>query len=106
MHNLDSVKAAIRDVQAAWPTCHIGTSIYNGSIRKRGPFLQGSLQQLRDSVDGSMCVLANSFAFYVFAQEIMRAYESHGQGGTLLVTGATSSLRGAENFPIFGAASA
>ena len=106
MHKPESIEKAVCDIHAAWPACHIGTAVYNGSVRKRGPFLESSTEQLRDSVDGSMCVLADSYAFYTFAHHILRAMENHGQGGSLLVTGASSSMRGRMHFPLFGAASA
>lgn len=35
----ESIKSAIKDIQAAWPDRHIGTGIFNFSVRKRGPFL-------------------------------------------------------------------
>ena len=105
MHKLESIDAAVRDIQAAWPSCHIGTAVYNGSVRKRGPFLESKMDQLRESVDGSMYVSADSYAFYTFAQQVLRAMESHGQGGSLLVTGASASIRGRMHFPLFGAAS-
>ncbi|WFD35973.1 hypothetical protein MCUN1_002844 [Malassezia cuniculi] len=98
MHNLESISTAFRDIQAAWPEQFIGTAVYNGSVRIRGPFLKSTMQQLQESIDGSI------YAFYTFAQHALRAMETHGQGGSLLVTGASASLRGRVGFPLFGAA--
>ena len=51
----DTITKAIEDILQAWPERRLGTCAYNGSIRKRGPLLEGSMKQLQDSVDASMC---------------------------------------------------
>ncbi|WFC93682.1 hypothetical protein MBRA1_000304 [Malassezia brasiliensis] len=67
-------------------------------IRERGEFLQLNDRQLKDSIDASV------FAFFTFAQLALGKMVEHNQGGTLLVTGATSSIRGREGFVPFAAA--
>ncbi|WFD02815.1 hypothetical protein MOBT1_001500 [Malassezia obtusa] len=94
-----TIHQAIADIQAAWPDRLIGTCAYNGSIRKRGEFLRLHMDQLKESIDASV------FAFFTFAQLTLSKMIEHNQGGTLLVTGATSSVRGREGFVPFAAAS-
>ncbi|WFD37767.1 uncharacterized protein MJAP1_000714 [Malassezia japonica] len=89
-----TIHQSIADIQATWPDRFIGTCAYNGSIRKRGEFLKVTMEQLKDSIEASV------FAFFTFAQLTLRKMEEHGQGGSLLVTGATSSIRGREGFSI------
>ena len=102
-----TIHQAIADIQAAWPDRLIGTCAYNGSIRKRGEFLRLHMDQLKESIDASVCVpcCSLSFAFFTFAQLTLSKMIEHNQGGTLLVTGATSSVRGREGFVPFAAAS-
>lgn len=50
----DTIHTAIAEIQAAWPDRLIGTCAYNGSIRKRGDFLQLNYLQLKDSIDASV----------------------------------------------------
>ncbi|PWZ02451.1 NAD(P)-binding protein [Testicularia cyperi] len=93
----DAIVRAVQQIRAHWPNKLIGTACYNASVRKRGPFLEQRRDQLRDGVQGSI------FAGFTFAQEIIRAIDAHGNGGSLLVTGATSSTRGREGFAGFAA---
>ncbi|WFD31278.1 hypothetical protein MSPP1_002312 [Malassezia sp. CBS 17886] len=93
----DTIHKAVHDIQAAWPEMLIGTCAYNGSIRKRGPFLGVTMKQMQDSVDASI------LSFFTFAQLTLRAMTQHGLGGSLLVTGATSSTRGGSGFVPFAA---
>ncbi|KOS13887.1 short-chain dehydrogenase reductase sdr [Malassezia pachydermatis] len=97
VQDIESIKIAFRDIQATWPDKLIGTCLYNASIRKRGPFLDIPVSKLKDSVE------ANIIAPYVFAQESLRAMNKHRQGGTIIFTGATSSVRGAAGFAPFAA---
>ncbi len=94
-----SIAQAIEDVAAFWPGKKIGTACYNASIRKRGPFLEQRLEQVKDGVQGSI------LGGFTFAQATLRKMVEHGEGGTLIVTGATSSTRGREGFAGFAASS-
>ncbi|WFD07966.1 hypothetical protein MVES1_003335 [Malassezia vespertilionis] len=93
-----TIHGAMQAIQNAWPKRYIGTCAYNGSIRKRGPFLDIPFHKIEESVAASI------FAFFTFAQLTLRAMDKHGMGGSLLVTGASSSTRGAEGFAPFAAA--
>lgn len=92
-----AITKAIQEVADFWPTKKIGTACYNASIRKRGPFLEQRLDQIQEGVQGSI------LAGFTFAQAVLRKMESHGEGGNLIVTGATSSTRGREGFAGFAA---
>ncbi|KAN0060388.1 hypothetical protein ACQY0O_007717 [Thecaphora frezii] len=93
-----SIHSALEQVQRRWPDRKIGTAAYNASIRIRAPFLELDHDKLQRSIDGS---ITGGFAF---AQCILKAMEKHGQGGSLIFTGATSSVRGREGFATFAAA--
>ncbi|UZJ52447.1 hypothetical protein CBS101457_001767 [Exobasidium rhododendri] len=94
----DSIREAISSIQKAWPDKKMGTAIYNASVRKRGPFLDQRPEQIKEVVQASV------FAGITFMQTIIRAMSSKGnQGGTIIVTGATSSTRGREGFAAFAA---
>lgn len=58
----DTIYQAFADIQATWPDRLIGTCAYNGSIRKRGEFLQLNQRQLKDSIDASVYVSYGSTA--------------------------------------------
>lgn len=58
----ETIHRAIADIQATWPDRLIGTCAYNGSIRKRGEFLQLNQRQLKDSIDASVYVAYGSTA--------------------------------------------
>lgn len=94
-----SIADAVQQVCDRWPGKKIGTACYNFSIRKRGPFLEQRFEQIREGVQGSI------LAGFTFAQAVIRKMEMHGEGGNLIVTGATSSTRGREGFAGFGASS-
>ncbi|CDU24805.1 uncharacterized protein SPSC_04638 [Sporisorium scitamineum] len=93
----ESIIRAIQNVCEYWPEKKLGTACYNASIRKRGPFLQQRLERVQEGVQGSI------LAGFTFAQAALRKMEEHGQGGNLIVTGATSSTRGREGFAGFAA---
>lgn len=95
----DSITTAIQQICDFWPGKKLGTACYNASIRKRGPFLEQRLDQIKDGVQGSI------LGGFTFAQASLRMIEKHGQGGNLIVTGATSSTRGREGFAGFAASS-
>ncbi|SPO27809.1 uncharacterized protein UTRI_04952 [Ustilago trichophora] len=92
-----SITQAVQEVCDRWPGKKIGTACYNFSIRKRGPFLEQRFEQVRDGVQGSI------LAGFTFAQAVLGKMEAHGEGGNLIVTGATSSTRGREGFAGFAA---
>lgn len=93
----DSITTTIQQVCDYWPDKNLGTACYNASIRKRGPFLEQRLDQVKDGVQGSI------LAGFTFAQATLRKFEQHGHGANLIVTGATSSTRGREGFAGFAA---
>ena len=95
----DSIIRAVQQICEHWPDKKIGTACYNFSIRKRGPFLQQRFDQVKEGVQGSI------LAGFTFAQAVLNKMEAHGEGGNLLVTGATSSTRGREGFAGFAASS-
>lgn len=95
----DSITTTIQQVCDYWPDKNLGTACYNASIRKRGPFLEQRLDQVKDGVQGSI------LAGFTFAQATLRKFEQHGHGANLIVTGATSSTRGREGFAGFAASS-
>lgn len=95
----DSITDAVRQICEYWPHKKLGTACYNASIRKRGPFLQQRLDQIKQGVQGSI------LGGFTFAQAVLSKIEEHGQGGSLIVTGATSSTRGREGFAGFAASS-
>lgn len=97
--NNDSIASAIKEVAEHWKGKKIGTACYNASIRKRGPFLEQRLDQIKEGVQGSI------LGGFSFAQAVLREMEQGGEGGSLLVTGATSSTRGREGFAGFAASS-
>ncbi|SPO47396.1 uncharacterized protein PSANT_05084 [Moesziomyces antarcticus] len=92
-----SIRQTIDEICAFWPGKKVGTACYNASIRKRGPFLEQRLEQIQEGVQGSI------LAGFTFAQAVIAKMEAHGEGGSLLVTGATSSTRGREGFAGFAA---
>jgi NAD(P)-dependent dehydrogenase (short-subunit alcohol dehydrogenase family) len=94
-----SIRQTIDEICAFWPGKKVGTACYNASIRKRGPFLEQRLEQIQEGVQGSI------LAGFTFAQAVIAKMEAHGEGGSLLVTGATSSTRGREGFAGFAASS-
>lgn len=59
--------------------------------------MQQRLERVQEGVQGSI------LAGFTFAQAALRKMEEHGQGGNLIVTGATSSTRGREGFAGFAA---
>ncbi|KAJ1598838.1 hypothetical protein NDA14_003185 [Ustilago hordei] len=61
------------------------------------PFLEQRLDQIKEAVQGSI------LGGFSFAQAVLRQMEKGGEGGSLLVTGATSSTRGREGFAGFAA---
>lgn len=95
----EAIKKAIRQVTDFWPDKKLGTACYNASVRKRGPFLEQRMEQVQDGVQASI------FAGFVFMQSVIGEMHKHGQGGSVLVTGATSSTRGREGFAGFAASS-
>lgn len=90
----ESIIRAVEEVADYWPEKVIGTACFNASIRKRGPFLQQSLPQLEQGVQGSI------LAGFTFSQSVISRMTN---GGNLIVTGATSSTRGREGFAGFAA---
>lgn len=94
-----AITKAVQDVCDFWPSKKLGTACYNASVRKRGPFLEQRLEQVQEGVQGSI------LAGFTFAQATLRRMEGHGEGGSLIVTGATSSTRGREGFAGFAASS-
>ncbi|SYW77175.1 uncharacterized protein UHO2_06471 [Ustilago hordei] len=95
--NNESIASAVQEVAVHWKDKKIGTACYNASIRKRGPFLEQRLDQIKEAVQGSI------LGGFSFAQAVLRQMEKGGEGGSLLVTGATSSTRGREGFAGFAA---
>lgn len=98
--DMESVRSAIADVAAFWPGKKIGTAVYNASIRLRRPFLKQTEEDIRSSVAGSV------YGGWAFAQAVLRAFQQHNQGGTLIFTGASASMRGRIDFASFNAAKA
>ncbi|CBQ68856.1 conserved hypothetical protein [Sporisorium reilianum SRZ2] len=92
-----SIVKAMERVCAFWPAKRVGTACYNASVRKRGPFLQQRLEQVQHGVQASI------LAGFTFAQAVLGTMDAHGEGGSLIVTGATSSTRGREGFTGFAA---
>ncbi|SPO40001.1 uncharacterized protein PSFLO_05483 [Pseudozyma flocculosa] len=95
---LDAIRTAVANVRSHWPERRIGTAIYNASIRVRSGFMDLDGEKVKQSVDGS---ITGGFAF---AQAALESMLEHGRGGSLIFTGATSSIRGRENFAAFAAA--
>ncbi|KAJ1019183.1 hypothetical protein NDA18_006329 [Ustilago nuda] len=95
--NNESIASAVQEIAVHWKDKKIGTACYNASIRKRGPFLEQRLDQIKEAVQGSI------LGGFSFAQAVLRQMEKGGEGGSLLVTGATSSTRGREGFAGFAA---
>ncbi|EPQ29008.1 uncharacterized protein PFL1_03298 [Pseudozyma flocculosa PF-1] len=93
-----SIRTAVANVRSHWPERRIGTAIYNASIRVRSGFMDLDGEKVKQSVDGS---ITGGFAF---AQAALESMLEHGRGGSLIFTGATSSIRGRENFAAFAAA--
>lgn len=98
--DMDAVRRVMQEVTSFWPEKKLGTAVYNASIRIRRPFLEQTDQDIRSSVAGSI------YGGWAFAQSALHAIEAHGQGGTLLFTGASASLRGRRDFASFNAAKA
>ncbi|SPC61701.1 uncharacterized protein UHOD_06431 [Ustilago sp. UG-2017b] len=71
--------------------CH---ALNNESIASA---VQERLDQIKEAVQGSI------LGRFSFAQAVLRQMEKGGEGGSLLVTGATSSTRGREGFAGFAA---
>ncbi|PWN46650.1 NAD(P)-binding protein [Violaceomyces palustris] len=93
----NSIRDAMRRISEFWPDRLVGTACYNASVRKRGPFLEQTEIQVQQGVQASI------MGFYTFAQEVLSRIDSHGKGGNLIVTGATSSTRGRKDFAGFAA---
>lgn len=90
----ESIKRALTEGLACFPTRKLGTVVYNASVRKKSPFLDQTDEQLRDSLQASV---VSAFAFFQGSIKEMLS----GQGGSILATGATSATRGREGFAAF-----
>ncbi|KAK4057139.1 hypothetical protein OIO90_001634 [Microbotryomycetes sp. JL221] len=98
----DCITSMFRQVRSKWPDARIRTTIWNTSQWSMIPFMDIKREQIEASVQ------INIVAATVFAQESIKAFtessnDNGSEGGTLLVTGATSATRGASHFGAFAA---
>ncbi|KAL1411671.1 hypothetical protein Q8F55_002636 [Vanrija albida] len=94
-----SLDAAIGAARAKWPGAKVAVGVANAnSPWSPGPFLDKTHADLKDTLDSFI-------ATWDFAQAFIRAWQADhpatptlDEWGTLIVTGATMSLRGSANF--------
>ncbi|KAJ3191637.1 hypothetical protein HK101_007535 [Irineochytrium annulatum] len=89
-----SIATAFRAVRAEFKNAPIRVAVYNASSFGMKPFLDTT----RSEIEDSMQFVAGGFTF---AQEAVKAMEEHGEGGTVLFTGASAGLRGSAKFTSF-----
>ncbi|KAM0789164.1 hypothetical protein ACM66B_000012 [Microbotryomycetes sp. NB124-2] len=97
-----NLRRTFEAIRSKWPDSRIRTAIWNTSQWSMIPFMDITEDQIQASVQ------INIVAATAFAQESVRAFtepanDNGHEGGTLLVTGATSATRGASHFGAFAA---
>ncbi|CAG7854162.1 SubName: Full=Uncharacterized protein {ECO:0000313/EMBL:CCA68919.1} [Serendipita indica DSM 11827] len=100
-YSRDEIVAVFRAVREKWPDSRIKVALWNASQWSRIPFL--------DDIQRSVQI--NVVAAFAWSQEAIKAMlepaeaplQEGGTGGTVLFTGATSSIRGAASFAAFAA---
>jgi len=97
-----TIAEVFKGITDLWPDGRVRVAVYNASQWSRIPFLEVKRDDLVKSANMNMI---SAFAFSQEAIKLMLKPTTDGspKGGTLLLTGATSATRGAENFATFAA---
>ncbi|KAK6723738.1 hypothetical protein QX201_002549 [Fusarium graminearum] len=98
-----SLKKAFDDINKQFPNSHLAAAVYNvgsGGFAKK-PFLEQTEKDLDASIDGSIR------SFFHFAQatipHLLEAVPESHYPPTLILTGATASIKGSPQFSTFAA---
>ena len=104
-YNYKEVQTAFRAARAHWPNADIRVALFNAGFGVWKPFLQITEDEVDKVTD------TNVKAAFAFAREAVSAFQTQaideergGKRGTLLFTGATTSLRGNTTTAAFSAA--
>ncbi|KAI9453677.1 NAD-P-binding protein [Russula earlei] len=104
-YNYRDVQSAFRAVRTRWPAADVRVALFNAGFRIGKPFLEITEEELDRAMD------TNVKAAFAFAREAIAVFRAQsideargGKRGTLLFTGATSSLRGNTTTAAFSAA--
>lgn len=99
----ESLKKAFDDINKQFPDSHLAAAVYNvgsGGFAKK-PFLELTEKDLNASIDGSIR------SFFHFAQatipRLLDAVPNSHYPPTLILTGATASIKGSAQFSTFAA---
>ncbi|KAI8847149.1 hypothetical protein BC829DRAFT_249505 [Chytridium lagenaria] len=90
-----NITSVIQDIKKTY-NLPVRVGVYNASSFTIKPFLN----QSTDDLANGMSFVTGAF---VFSQQVLKLMQEHDQGGSLLFTGATASLRGGANFSTFAA---
>ncbi|KAJ3403013.1 hypothetical protein HDV05_008119 [Chytridiales sp. JEL 0842] len=90
-----SMNTAFKDIKETYKDLPMKIGVFNASNRF---LVKPFLDVTGADVEESQAFFGGAFRF---AQHSLRSMSQHQQGGTLIFTGATSSLRGAANFSAF-----
>lgn len=89
-------------IRKHWPSTEIRIALYNGGHLCVKPFLQTTEQDLQGSLDTHVNA-AFSFSREAILSFLDQPLNDKGKRGTLLITGATASLRGNTTTSVFAA---
>ncbi|GAA5848907.1 hypothetical protein JCM3766R1_000674 [Sporobolomyces carnicolor] len=100
-YGYDSIVSAFERIEQQWSDARIKCCVWNTAQWSSIPFLDITKKDIETSVR------INIVSATAFSQAAVRAFIAHGsedeKGGTLIMTGATSALRGKETFGAFAA---
>ncbi|GAA5905793.1 uncharacterized protein JCM6883_002454 [Sporobolomyces salmoneus] len=100
-YDYDSITEVFEKIQNVWKDARIKCCVWNTAQWSNIPFLDITKEDIERSVR------INIVAATAFSQSAVKAFLAEGseeeKGGTLIMTGATSALRGKEGFGAFAA---
>ncbi|GAA5848809.1 hypothetical protein JCM5353_004255 [Sporobolomyces roseus] len=100
-YSYDSMTDVFKRIQGTWKESRIKCAIWNTAQWSNIPFLEIKKEDIERSVQ------INVVAATAFSQAATRAFLAEGReeekGGSIIMTGATSALRGKEAFGVFAA---
>ncbi|KAH8928113.1 NAD(P)-binding protein [Atractiella rhizophila] len=102
-YNHEQLSKAFEDIMANWPNGRLKCAVWNAAQWSRIPFMDITEADLKRSANMNMI---SAFAFSQNAIKYMLLPSSdpaNPPGGSLLITGATSAIRGSANFAAFAA---
>lgn len=92
-YTFDSVKSSFQEIKKRWPDSEIRASLWNAGVTIFKGFLDVTETEVHTAVESTV------IGAYAFARESVLAFKDlplneQGKRGTLIFTGATSSIRG------------